>query len=131
MNAYIYCADIWCEACGRAIRERLAAEGKAPANSDDETSYDSGDFPKGPFEDGGGAADCPQHCAAGADCLEPTVIDGQKYGCFLDNPLTADGESYVRDLLASRPEGRVARFWANHYRLGGENPDDPEPPCGD
>jgi hypothetical protein len=29
--AFIYCADVWCDDCGEAIRQRLTNEGKAPA----------------------------------------------------------------------------------------------------
>lgn len=49
----------------------------------DETSYDSDVWPKGPYGDGGGEADCPQHC--------------DHCGEFLNNPLTGDGENYVMD----------------------------------
>jgi hypothetical protein len=53
-----------------------------------ESSYDSDEWPKGPYCDGGGEADNPQHCA----CC--TV--------FLCNPLTQDGVAYVRAMLESR-----------------------------
>ena len=43
----------------------------------DENDYDSDDLPKGPYSNGGGEADTPQHC------------DG--CGAFLENPLTGDG----------------------------------------
>jgi hypothetical protein len=42
-----------------------------------ESDYDSDDLPKGPYADGGGEADTPQHCD---DCRR-----------FLENPLTGDG----------------------------------------
>jgi hypothetical protein len=57
---------------------------KEPRDPDDESSYDSDDWPKGPYRHGGGEADCPQHCGA---C-----------GLFLENALTDDGDSYVREL---------------------------------
>jgi len=68
MLVYIYAADIYCQQCGEAIRERITREGFAPAEPDDEWSYDSDEFPKGPYPDGGGEADCPQHCGAGPEC---------------------------------------------------------------
>ncbi len=40
---------------------------------------------EGPYPDGGGEADCPQHCAA---C-----------GIPLENPLTSDGVTYVLDAI--------------------------------
>jgi len=44
--AYSYRADVWCDDCGRAICERLKAEGKAPADPSNEWSFDSDDYPK-------------------------------------------------------------------------------------
>ncbi len=49
----------------------------------DESSYDSDEWPKGPYGDGGGEADVPQHCG---HCKE-----------FLENPLTPEGMAYVRE----------------------------------
>lgn len=77
MNAFIYQADLYCESCGQSIRDRLTKDGKAPEDPEDEHSYDSDNFPKGPEPDGGGEADSEQHCAA---C-----------GVALDNPLTEEG----------------------------------------
>jgi hypothetical protein len=114
MDAYIYSADIYCEDCGAAIRAQLTREGKAPADPDNEYSYDSDEYPKGPFMDGGGEADCPQHCGAGAKCLNALeLLNGSRIGAFLDNPLTSEGESYVRE--AVREGGEVAELWADWY----------------
>jgi len=87
---YIYAAALYCGCCGEAIRDTLTREGKAPRNPDDESSYDSDQFPKGPYPDGGGEADSPQHCDS---CLT-----------FLENPLTGDGLAYVREAIAEWPE---------------------------
>ena len=76
MDAYIYQADIYCEMCIKGIKEAVL--------SDPYLTY-NGDPPKGPFPDGGGEADSPQHCGT---C-----------GVFLENPLTTDGEDYVRKAL--------------------------------
>ncbi len=54
--------------------------------SADETAYDSDDFPKGPYPDGGGEADGPSYCD---DC-----------GKFLENDLTDDGLRSVVEWLA-------------------------------
>ena len=83
MNVYIYQAALYCEHCGKEIRQRLMAEGKAPANPEDEYTYDSDDFPKGPYPDGGGEADCPQHC--------------DSCNAFLENELTTQGQEYVTE----------------------------------
>lgn len=111
--ARIYQADIWCDDCGRAIEERLRAEGKAPEDYLDEGSYDSDDYPKWASDDG--ESDCPQHCAAGPECLSPTIIAGEPYGSFMQNQLTSEGVAYVKE--AFREGGQVARFWALFYNL--------------
>lgn len=82
MNVYVFQAALLCEACGEAAR----ADTPTPAgyDADCESSWDSDDYPKGPYSDGGGEADCPQHC--------------DHCNTFLENPLTSDGEEYVRDL---------------------------------
>ena len=68
---------------------------KLAIDSSDESSYDSGEFPKGPYDNGGGESDCPQHCGA---CHE-----------FLENPLTSDGLEYARQ--NPRPE------WDSFYDI--------------
>jgi len=115
MLVYIYAADIYCEQCGEAIRKRIEREGFAPANPDDERSYDSDEFPKGPYCDGGGEADCPQHCGAGPQCVNAIEFDdGHKVGAWLENELTTDGAEYVRQAI--REGGEVAELWADYYR---------------
>lgn len=106
MNVYQYQAALYCEHCGEEIRQRLTAEGKAPANPDDERTYDSDDFPKGPYGDGGGEADCPQHC--------------DSCDCHLENPLTGDGEVYVTGKILDylvRYDGDESTIeqWRNYY----------------
>jgi len=115
MQAYIYCADIYCEDCGEKIREDIDREGLAPADPDDETSYDSDEYPKGPYPDGGGEADCPQHCGSGENCINAIELsDGHKIGAFLENPLTSDGVKYVQEAIQNG--GEVAALWAEWYR---------------
>ena len=80
MKAYIYRAALHCEECGDRIQALLTEKGKAPANPDDEYTFDSDDFPKGPFSDGGGEADCENYC--------------DTCGCALDNPLTIYGQTH-------------------------------------
>jgi sarcosine oxidase delta subunit len=92
MDAYIYRAALWCPDCTREIKKELKKKGMAPEDPDDEYSYDSDDYPKGPEREGGGEGDVPQHC------------DG--CGVFLENPLTSDGEQYVKDVVAEEHERR-------------------------
>jgi hypothetical protein len=82
MDAYIYRADIYCAEHGEQLR-RERREYK-PVDPSNESSYDSDNYPKGPYPDGGGEADGPQFCG---EC-----------GCFLENPLTTDGDAYMREL---------------------------------
>ena len=141
--AAIYQADVWCNGCADLIQERVASElwsdrftavcpdGTPVAEFDlyndlvdylnlmDGWLYDSGDYPKGCNDDE--ESDCPQHCAAGADCCEPEVCsDGSKYGYFFGNPLTIDGEDYVKEAVnkdrrAGRDDSPACELWAPCY----------------
>lgn len=94
MEVYAFQAALLCRKCGKA---KLAELHRAAV-------IDSGDmdqYPQGPFADGGGEADCPQHC--------------DMCGVFLENPLTADGVRYVR-ACTTPPETEVERTWATFYR---------------
>ena len=117
MNAYIYQADIYCEDCGRALCRTLPFP--AGADRDREETWDSDDYPKGPYPDGGGESDCPQHCGASEECLNAITVRsrGERYkiGVPLENPLTTDGVEYVREALA-QPDGLCRRLWARLYR---------------
>lgn len=82
-NVYMFAAALYCEPCGEAIK----ADTPKPAHADEgnEHTFDSDEWPKGPYGDGGGEADTPQHCAA---CNK-----------FLENPLTGHGYAYLREQL--------------------------------
>lgn len=113
--AYIYAANIWCDGCGETIKERIQAEGMAPADSDE---YDSDEYPK--HCDGSSEADSPQHCAAGADCINAYEFDdGTKIGVWLENDLTTDGADYVKKVVCEAREGcgnlDVANLWKEYY----------------
>lgn len=96
-NAYIYRAALYCEGCTDEIKAILAKQGKVPAEPEDEYSYDSDDYPKGPFENGGGEADTPQHC--------------NRCNCFLENPLTPDGKEWLRGEVIDG----IPPEWAEFY----------------
>lgn len=81
MDVYVFQAALICDTCGTLYKQ--ANDKPAHVDESDESSYDSDHWPKGPYGDGGGEADSPQHC--------------DHCGVFLDNPLTGDGETYVRD----------------------------------
>ena len=102
--SYAFNADIYCDDCAEKIKEDIRAEGKEPENSSDERSFDSDDWPKWGNDDA--EADCPQHCGS---C-----------GCFLENPLTPEGESYVKDaivehLRTGQGNREILDLWADYY----------------
>lgn len=115
--AYIYKADVWCDDCGKAICERLKQESKAPADPSNESSYDSDDYPKraGDHEE----SDTPQHCAAGADCLNAIELPGGTKVGLLFGELTRDGIGYVKDAIVEAAEGQgdrqVVELWQQYY----------------
>lgn len=113
MNAYLYRAALLCDDCGKAAKI---------ARREYEGCEDSDHFPQGPVADGGGEADSPQHC--------------DECGLFLCNPLTPDGDAYVRaqaapydapdsswDEIAARAalDGKAALAeWITHYLAWGQ-----------
>jgi len=99
MDAYIYQAALLCEGCGLDTRRLLRSDLKP-------NTGDSDDFPQGPYGDGGGEADCPQHCGM---CNE-----------FLENPLTSNGYAGLRaeiEFSVTPPNlpGPALKMWADFY----------------
>lgn len=88
MDAYIFQAALLCTDCAHKVRRVTNA------------SLESDDYPQGPYSDGGGEFDCPQHC--------------DHCGVFLENPLTIDGYGYVR--TSARNDE-----WVNFYELDSED----------
>lgn len=126
MDAYIFQAAFWCAPCAEQWIGDHGGQRARPA------LVDSARWPDGPYDDGGGEADCPQHC--------------DQCGDFLDNPLTEDGERYVIAAIQSGESGRadgdyesVLEVWRSAYDylfqrppadadIGGDDPsiyDDP------
>ena len=113
MNTYIYKAALYCEPCADNVKRRIAPQfgfrkinSRGVAVSDGTMgSRDSDHWPQGPYPDGGGEADTPQHC--------------DSCGLFLQNPLTAEGVEYVRELVAAERGDRKgywpAETWADFY----------------
>lgn len=107
MNTYMYKAAFLCEPCGDTVKadpEVIAKRDTAfPAyDPDDEYTWDSDVYPKGPDE--AGESDYPDHCDI---C-----------GVFLENPLTSDGVEYVREatsVFMEHGEVSVLATWADFY----------------
>lgn len=81
MNAYIYQAALLCEDCTTSARMKLA-----PKTDFAHDTKDSDRWPQGPYPDGGGEADCPQHC--------------DHCNVFLENPLTCAGYDYLQECIS-------------------------------
>ena len=114
-DVYVYQGDLLCDDCALQVAQRLKREG----TSDD---GDSDTWPQGPHLDSGGEADTPQHCGAGAACVNGITVPGDlRVGCPLGNPLTGDGRKYVlesvaRGILAKETHKRaMGRLWHHLY----------------
>lgn len=113
---YIYQADVWCDECAEKIKERLD-ETIDPKGSDGQTykdtdNDDSDGYPQGPYDDDDSETDCPNHCAAGEDCLN--AVDG--VGCMLGR-LTENGVNYVLEALREPRRSDVVLLWMSHYEI--------------
>jgi hypothetical protein len=124
-NVYMFQGALYCEDCGQNIQNKIRKENRTPEDEDDETSFDSDDFPKGPFSNGGGEADNPQHCDSQKACLNAIELPcGSKIGAWLGNPLTNDGINYLTNSILedsltrknSQHSLQVARLWSYLYR---------------
>jgi hypothetical protein len=80
MDAYVYKAALYCPDCVKQI-----IQGLQPLTWPSVMKADSEYVSQGPYPNGGGEADNPQHC------------DG--CGAFLENPPTPDGNRYVIEQL--------------------------------
>lgn len=99
-DAYVYDAELICPECADKVKDKLPA----PEDPDAEETFDSDDYPKGPYADGGGEADTPQHCGM---C-----------GMFLGNPLTPTGMEYVQQAVsAGSGDPKVLDMWADFYHI--------------
>lgn len=99
MEVYIFNAALLCEGCGAATYDDLESQ-----NIED--TGDSDDFPQGPYSDGGGESDSPQHC--------------DNCHVFLENPLTDEGYKYVTEAVMAHSKGgngEVIRAWVNFYDI--------------
>jgi hypothetical protein len=113
--AYTYQADVWCDACGEAIKADIAREHPAivPRDPDDEHTFDSNDYPKH-YDPESEESDSPENCVSGSTCLSNI---GAGYGVFLENQLTQEGYRYLKTMLDEHGEVLPphAAEWANHY----------------
>lgn len=123
--ASIYQGKVWCDDCADGIRQRIRRHSRSwhadhyawerMKGFDDETHYDSHDYPKYCPDDE--MSDCPQHCASHDECFNTEVLgDGSKVGYFFRNALTLRGEKYVKDAVRDTQYGGVAcELWVPFY----------------
>lgn len=107
MNAYVFRAALLCSDCAEwtidALRARYAdgerdcRHGLAPWECGDTDCW-----PDGPYADGGGEADSPQHC--------------DQCNVFLRNPLTSDGYADVERMLDdNHGDPEIEAEWSAFY----------------
>ena len=120
MQAYIYQAAFLCEECANKTCDVIVRNEDQPYKP----SENSDQWPQGPYANGGGEADCPNHC--------------DHCGVFLENPLTTDGYAYVRESvsLAAKMYAKdpictsvALTEWAPFYDISLEEKE--EPTCDD
>lgn len=117
---YVYQADVWCDDCGKKIMSQIAMENPkaVPEDVDDESSYDSGEWPK-EYDPEAESSDSPQNCADG-ECGGQYWV-GYKllsYGKFLGGMLTAEGYKNLKEMLDEYRPGAIpeyAKEWAEFY----------------
>lgn len=88
MDAYVYQAALICGECAEVVMRERTNDGC------------SDNYPQGPYGDGGGESDVPQHC--------------DHCGIFLENPLTKAGEEYVKEHVREGGSD-VLDTWRSHY----------------
>lgn len=69
---YIYAADTYCDPCAEQIMADLDANGKRPPDMDpdNECTWDSDDWPKGPFRPCEDHDEGPDHCGSCAEIID-------------------------------------------------------------
>ena len=95
------------KATGRAARKGLKKDS------------DSDSYPQGPYLDGGGESDGPEHCDANEGCINAMEFAGTKVGVWLGNPLTNEGVRELKEMLSNpRPttyQLALHEFWSSVY----------------
>jgi len=72
---YMFNAALLCEKCGTTARQEIDDQGGCPVDVENEYTYDSDEYPKGPYPNGGGEADYAHHCDHCDIALNNPVIE--------------------------------------------------------
>lgn len=110
---FIYQADVWCDDCGREIKEILRKQEKA---THDHYYRDDSDMWPIETDSCSDEADSPQHCAGYQECPNAERFDGRLVGQFLKNSLTTDGIEYVLETHKEKPT-ELTQMWMDFYNL--------------
>ncbi len=110
---YIYQADIWCDDCGKAIKEQIREYEK---KTHDRVSREDSDQWPIELDSISDEADSPQHCGSMEECPNAERFDGRLVGQFLENNLTTDGYEYVLEQHREHPSG-ITQMWMDFYNL--------------
>src|SRR5579872_4156229 len=118
----IFDADLYCGGCTDEICAELDKDGKKPEDVNDQSSYDSDEYPKRTDLENE-ESDSPQHCGMHEKCVNAIKLPcGSKIGAWLGGSLTSDGiesviESIRSDLTRTDVHARqVGRLWRWLYR---------------
>lgn len=106
---YAYQADLWCDDCGRLIKEDCdRAEQEDTGDTDDYPQYRDEDY---------SATDCPYHCANVEDCRNAIQLeDGRKVGMLIEEQLTTEGRRYVLERHEHNPS-EITRLWLSTFGI--------------
>ena len=116
---FIYNADIYCDECGQKICDELRAAGKAPADTSNESLWDSDDYPKYAEPE---ATDTPQHCGCGSKCVNRFRVGvkgnivktgGTLVSALITEELTSYGVDYVIEAVSRG--NPLSRYWAKVF----------------
>lgn len=105
MKVYAYQAALICGDCGDEVCARLKKQGKAPEDPRNENTYDSDDYPKGPYANDSNDSDSIQHC--------------DMCGVFLEVGLTKEGMERLYEIVVECLNDGVMsdsmRLWVDFY----------------
>ena len=106
----------------------MKAIDKSPANPENESSYDSDDYPK---YYSGEVSNSPDHCEGGRNCLERIYLhikeselvgsETSRIGALLCDSLTPDGVEHLKQMLGE-PNPTVYQralhdFWRETFNI--------------
>ncbi len=117
---YTFQGNLLCVKCGADLEKEMRKECEEKGVQWNE---DSEAFPQFWPHLNGTESDSPQHCGNGPHCLDAVNVGKVKgredgpdlmVGCFLENDLTRDGVTYVKEKMLEEMN-EVTQLWADYY----------------